>query len=201
VDNVGVNPSAPEESWRTKRPTPCITTISTRKKRRVIVVGDSLLKETEGPICGADPPHREVCCFPGARVRDITRKLPSLVQPSDCYLLLLFHVGGDKVAVHSPRVIKRDFRVLGRLVRESGAQVIFSSLLPVAGGDVARNRWTQSINTWLRGWCHRHSFGFFDNGMAYTAPDLMASDGIHLSQSGKRTFAQELAGLIGRTLN
>jgi len=84
-------------------------------------------------------------------------------------------------------------------VRESRAQVIYSSLLPVAGSDVARNRQTQSINTWLRGWCHQHSFGFFDNGMAYTAPALLASNGI--SQRGKRIFAQELAGLIGRALN
>ncbi|KAK4813943.1 hypothetical protein QYF61_003013 [Mycteria americana] len=43
--------------------------------------------------------------------------------------------------------------------------------------------------------------GFFDNGMAYTAPGLLASDGIHLSQRGKRIFAQELAALINRALN
>jgi len=41
--------------------------------------------------------------------------------------LLLFHMGGDEVAVRGPRVIKRDFRALGWLVRESEAQVIFSS--------------------------------------------------------------------------
>jgi len=85
-------------------------------------------------------------------VRDITRKLSSLVQPSDDYLLLLFHlllttycVGGDEVAVHSARVIKRDFRALGWLVRKSGALVIFSSLLPAVGGDVARNRQTDLL--------------------------------------------------------
>ena len=96
---------------------------------------------------------------------------------------------------------KRDFRALGQLVRESRAQVIFSSLLPVAGSNIGRNRWAQSINTRLRGWCHHHSFGFFDNGMAYMAPGLPASGGIHLSQRGKRVFAHELAGLtdkIGR---
>jgi len=134
-------------------------------------------------------------------VRDITRKLPSLVQPSDYYPLLLFHVEGDEVAVRSPRVIKRDFRALGQLVRESGAQVIFSALLPVVGNDIGRNSWAQSINTWLRGWCCHHHFGFFDNGMAYTAPGLLASNGSHLSQRGKRVFAQELAGLIDSALN
>ena len=33
------------------------------------------------------------------------------------------------------------------------------------------------------------------------APDLMTSDGIHLSQRDKRVFAHKLAGLFGRSLN
>jgi len=37
--------------------------------------------------------------------------------------------------------------------------------------------------------------------MAYTAPGLLASDGVHLSQRGKRVFAQELGEFIGRALN
>jgi len=100
------------------------------------VVGDSPLRGTEGLISWADPPLREVCCLPGARVKDIARKIPRLVRPSDYYPLLLFHVGADEVAVSSPRVIKKKFKALGRLVKESGAQVIFSSLLPVVGRDV-----------------------------------------------------------------
>ncbi|KAK4810861.1 hypothetical protein QYF61_008833 [Mycteria americana] len=123
VDNEDVNPSTPEERPRPERHTPRITTTSTKKKRCVIVVGDSLLRGTEGPICHADTSHREVCCLPGARVRDITRKLPSLVEPSDYYLLLLFHVGGDEVAVCGPREIKRDFRALGRKVTWPTAQM------------------------------------------------------------------------------
>ncbi|KAK4816534.1 hypothetical protein QYF61_017735 [Mycteria americana] len=71
----------------------------------------------------------------------------------------------------------------------------------VAGSDIGRNRWTQSINTCLCGWCHHHKFGFFNNGMVYTAPGLLVSDGIHLYQRGKRVFAHELAGLIDRALN
>jgi len=44
VDNVGVDPSTTEELQRPAIPTPHITTTSTRKKRWVIVVGDSLLR-------------------------------------------------------------------------------------------------------------------------------------------------------------
>ncbi|KAK4822673.1 hypothetical protein QYF61_019040 [Mycteria americana] len=71
--------STPEVSPRSEERTSHINTTSTRKRRRVIVVGDSLLKGTEGPICRTDPPLREFCCLPGARVKDITRVLPSLL--------------------------------------------------------------------------------------------------------------------------
>jgi len=86
-------------------------------------------------------------------------------------------------------------------MRESGAQVIFSSLHPIVGSVTGRNRQAQSSNTWLYGWCHHHSFGFFDRGMPYMAPGLLAPKWSHLSQRGKRVFDQELAGVIGRALN
>lgn len=61
------------------------------------MVGDSLRRGMEGPIYRPDPDlsHREVCCLPGARVRDITRKLPELVHPTDYYLLLIVQVDSD----------------------------------------------------------------------------------------------------------
>ncbi|KAK4817118.1 hypothetical protein QYF61_027981 [Mycteria americana] len=110
------SPSTPEVSPRSEKCTSHINTTSTRKRRWVIVVGNSLLRGTEGPLCRTDPPLREVCCLPGARVKDITRIRPSLVQPSDYYPLLLFHVGGDEAATRSPSAIKRDFRALGWLL-------------------------------------------------------------------------------------
>ena len=120
--------STPEVSPRSEECTSRINTTSTRKKRQVIAVGDSLLRGTEGPICQTDPPLREVCCLPGARVKDVTRILPSLVRPSDYYPLLLFHVGGDEAATQSPRAIKRDFRALGRLVTWTPEHRLFSPL-------------------------------------------------------------------------
>ncbi|KAK4827179.1 hypothetical protein QYF61_015141 [Mycteria americana] len=116
VEDGDDSPSTPEVSSRSEERTSRINTTSTRKRRRVIVVGDSLLRGTEGPICRTDPPLREVCCLLGARVKDVTRIFPSLVRPSDYYPLLLFHVGGDEAATRSPRAIKRDFRALGRLL-------------------------------------------------------------------------------------
>lgn len=46
---------------------PHIRTTPGRKQRSVTVVGDSLLRRTEGSVCQPDPSHREACCLPGAR--------------------------------------------------------------------------------------------------------------------------------------
>ncbi|KAK4826596.1 hypothetical protein QYF61_010358 [Mycteria americana] len=64
------NGSSSLEVWlRLSRPTPCVKTASIKKKRQVILIGDSLLKGTEGSICRPDPLLREVCCLPGAWVK------------------------------------------------------------------------------------------------------------------------------------
>ena len=62
-------------------------------------------------------------------------------------------------------------------------------------------RKTQVVNKWQRGWCCHRFFGFFDHGVIYLAPGLMAAEGCHLSLRGKWILAQELAGLIERTSN
>lgn len=63
--------------------------------------------------------------------------------------LLLFHMGANENAIRSPKVIKRDFRALGRLEKGSVAQVVFLSSLPVVRNNTETNRQTQLINAWL----------------------------------------------------
>ena len=144
-----------------KRLTPHLTAASTRKYRRVVVIGDSLLRGTEGPICRPEPTHKEVCCLPGARVRDISRKLPGLIRPSDYYPLLIIQAGRDEIAEKSLRSIKKDFRGLGRVVDGAGMQVVFSSIPSVTGKGTERIQKTHLLNKWLRGWCKHRNFGFF----------------------------------------
>ncbi|RMC20193.1 hypothetical protein DUI87_01039 [Hirundo rustica rustica] len=170
-------------------------------RRRVIVVGDSLLRGSEGPICQPDPSHREVCCLPGARVQNITERLPVLIQPSDYYPLLILQAGSDEIEKRSVKAIKRDFRALGQAIDRAGAQVVFCSVPLVAEENDERNRRTHIINKWLKGWCHRQNFGFFDHGEIFTTPALLEPNGIHLSVKGKRFLTHELAELVERALN
>ena len=169
MDDVDGSPSSPEAMPRAERLTPCIMTTSTRKKSSVVVVGDSLLRSTEAPICQTNPPLREVCCLPRTWVKDITRKLPSLVRPLSYYPLLLFHAGGGKASTSSPRAIKREFKVLGLLVRESGAQVVFSSLLQLQAATLEETDGPSLLTHGSVAGVTAIVLGFSDNGMTYMA--------------------------------
>ena len=117
----------------------------------MIVVGKSLWRGTEDPVCQPDPTHWEVCSFPWARVRDISRKLPILIQTSDYYPLLIAQASSDEISEKSLRIIKKDFRGLGWLVDGMGVQVVFSSIHSMSGKDTERSRKTYLVSTWLRG--------------------------------------------------
>lgn len=89
------------------------------------------------------------------------------------------------------------FRAWGQLLGESGVQVVVFFLLPVVGSDAGKTRWSQSINTWLRGGCHHHSLRFFDDGMANMAPGFLLSDGIPLSQRARGVLLRSWWGRMG----
>ena len=56
---IGESPSVQERLPKASQSAPCFAT-SVRKKRKAVVIGDSLLRATEGQICRLDLSHREV---------------------------------------------------------------------------------------------------------------------------------------------
>jgi len=73
-------------------------------------------------------------------------------------------------------------------------QVVVSYIPSVAGNSTEWGRKTHLVNRWLRDRCHRSNFGFFYHREVYTAPGLLVTDGVQLSQSGKRILAHKLQG-------
>jgi len=144
-----------------------------------------------------------VCCILGAKVRDVTKRVPQLVKSTDYCPLLLFHVGTNDTASHLWNVgrIKEDFKALGMKAKSFGTQVIISSILPVGGRGSARNRHIMGINSWLHGWCCREDFAFYDNGTFFNDYNLLERDGTHLSRRGKGIFGSRLPNLLWRALN
>ena len=72
-----------------------------KKKRKVVVVGDSLLHGIETKICREDPWTHQICCFPGGWIRDVMEGLPSLIKSTDIYPFPFVHVGINNTAKRS----------------------------------------------------------------------------------------------------
>ena len=94
----------------------------------MIVVGDSMWRGLEATISQPDLSSGEVFCMSRIWIQDVVERLPKLVQTSNCYLLLFFHVTTNDTARSNLESIKTDYRALEVIVRDTGAQVLFSVL-------------------------------------------------------------------------
>lgn len=73
------------ELTKTSQSTRWITTTGAKKERKVIVVGNSIMRGTEGSVSQLDLSHREIFCFPGAQVRESLDKFSPLII-THCWL-------------------------------------------------------------------------------------------------------------------
>jgi len=134
-------------------------------------------------------------------VRDVARKITCLVKPSDYYPLLVFHVGDEEVGKISSWVIKRDFSALGRLLKGSGVQAVFSSVLSVGDLDPYKRRRVDMLNEWLCEWCHTQGFGYYGLGHSLEKGGMLTADGNRLTRRATNILGNKLAGLVSRALN
>ncbi|CAM4645757.1 unnamed protein product [Caretta caretta] len=72
-------------------------------------------------------------------------RLPRL-KTSDHYPFLLLHVGTNDTAKNDFEQITADYVALGRRIKEFEAQVVFSSILPVEGKGLGRDRPIVEVN-------------------------------------------------------
>ena len=86
-------------------------------------------------------------------------------------------------------------------MKNSGAQVVFSSVLQVRGMERERADRIKKINKWLWEWCNERGFGYLSNGTTLEKYGLLGEDGVHLSDKEKTIFGSKLSNLIRRALN
>lgn len=75
------------------------------------------MRSTEAAIYHLDNLSREVCCLPGAHVRDVKESLLCLIKHENYYPLILIQVGSQKAATRKPQNIKKDFASLGKTLK------------------------------------------------------------------------------------
>ena len=148
---------------------------STTKKGWVLVTGDSLLEGNEVPIFHPDGLFIDACCLPEAHARDVQNTLPYLINQDDYYSLVVIQVWSWEAAKSKLHNIRKDFASLGKSLKGSGAQAVFSSGLPGRGRVLERGR---RIDYLLRGWHWDQNFGEYDLGQAFERPEIWVSDGM-----------------------
>lgn len=120
-------------------------------------------KRYRSTICQPDGLTREMYWLLRAHIRDVAKRLPSLIQSTDYYPLLMFHVGTSDRTRSSMRRIK-DYRALGVALRDSRVQVVFSSILPVKGKRFEKAGRIWQINKLLPDWCHSQKLVYLNHG-------------------------------------
>lgn len=161
----------------------------------------TLRRGTEAPSCLLDIQSSELCCLPGAKIQGVTERLPQLVQSTDRYRLLLFHVGTNDMVKESLSKIKKDFRALEAQMKGTDAPMIFSSVFPVRDRGVDWSQCILQIYTWPRGWCHCQGFVFYNHRTFFNEYSLLERNGIHLPRRGRRIFTSRLADVVNCVLN
>jgi len=108
-------------------------------------------------------------------VRDVARNITRLVKPSDYYPLLVFYIGNEEVGKISSWVLKRDLSALGRLLKGSGSQVVFS-VLSVGDCDPHNRGRVEMLNEWLCEWCCTQGFGYYGLGRNLEKGRMLAAN-------------------------
>ena len=173
-----------------------------RKKKTAVVIGDSMVRGTDRRFCGRDRDSRMVCCLPGARVRDVSDRVHSVLKWEGDQPDVVVHIGTNDVGRKSEEVLKSEYRELGRKLKSRTPRVVISGLLPVPCASEGRSRMLGRMNTWLRNWCRGQGFRFLDHwDLFWGRWDLYKRDGLHLNYKGTNILAGRFASVIGEGLN
>ena len=97
-------------------------------------------------------------------------------------------------------MIKRDFRALGRLLKGSGAQVVFSSVLSVGDWDPHKRKRVDTLNDRLSEWCRAQGCGYYGLGHSLEKGGMLTADGSRLTRRATDMLGNTLAGLVSRAL-
>ncbi|XP_055498195.1 uncharacterized protein LOC129701166 [Leucoraja erinacea] len=172
------------------------------KKRRTIVIWDSIVRGLDRRFCGRRQETRMVVCLPGTRVRDVSERVQDILKWEGEEPEVVVHIGTNDIGRKREAVLKGEFRELGRELRRRTAKVTISGLLPVPRDSESSNGARWRINEWMKDWCSGYGFKFLDHWELFWGRcDLYRKDGLHLNSRGTNILAGRFAKATGETIN
>ncbi|KAI4905682.1 hypothetical protein NFI96_009315, partial [Prochilodus magdalenae] len=149
----------------------------------VYVIGSSIVHHVRVHGASGDA---TVTCFPGARVLDIARRLPTALSNRNAFGTVVIHVGTNDICARQSEVLKEHYQTLLDTARKStNARIVISGPLPTYRKGCERFSRLFGLQSWLRGWCAVNGLGFVDNWSSFwEQPALYRRDGLHPSRLG-----------------
>ncbi|KAI4901609.1 hypothetical protein NFI96_007588 [Prochilodus magdalenae] len=139
------SPPTPTPVSRPPSPTPAPRASS---QDSVYVIGSSIVRHVRVHGARGDA---TVACFPGARVLDIARRLPTALSNCNAFGTVVIHVGTNDICARQSEVLKEHYQTLQDTARKStNARIVISGPLPTYRKCCERFSRLFGLQSWLR---------------------------------------------------
>ena len=167
------------------------SSVITKKRKKIIIFSDSILKNLRMGEFNSFIKKREVSlkAFPGAKARQLNHYTIPLLE-DNTYDGAIIHVGKNNLLSNDKStndICKEIINIVLRCRNDNIGMIFISS---IAYSSKVNPSLLQQLNGLLFDECRRNGFKFVDNG-AVSEIDLW-TDGIHMIESGKRIIENNL---------
>ena len=158
-----------------------------------LVVGSSLVRGVVLP----GVPDSETLCFPGARVRSLSRRLPAILDNHPGLQRIIIHVGTNDIRARTSEILARDYIAMIDATLARNVKVIVSGPLPThrSGNDRWARLWGYHLR--LQQICVDKGLQFVDNFDLFNCNEpWFKRDGLHLLPEGTRQFSMNITKVV-----
>ncbi|XP_076836831.1 uncharacterized protein LOC143482368 [Brachyhypopomus gauderio] len=180
------------------RPTPPSPAPAPKKnKGGILVIGDSITRHVKISLPGAKRTPT-VSCFPGARVLDVARRLPSALKQRDDFGTVVLHVGAVDTFARRSEILKEHYRSLLDTVRKkTSARLVVSGPLPTFRRGCELFSRLFCLHSWLRDTCSSAGVDYIDHWESFRErPSLYRRDGLHPSRLGSAVLSRNIEDVL-----
>ncbi|XP_068070352.2 uncharacterized protein isoform X1 [Danio rerio] len=163
----------------------------------VAIIGDSIVRHVRAASSKGNKVR--TFCFPGARVKNISTQIPTILGAAESPGAVVLHVGTNDTGLRQSEILKKDFRSLIETVRRTSpaTQIIVSGPLPTYRRGNERFSRLLALNEWLITWCKEQKLLFANNwNLFWERPRLFRPDGLHPSRAGAELLSDNISRLL-----
>uniref|UniRef100_A0A3B1JEG4 SGNH hydrolase-type esterase domain-containing protein n=1 Tax=Astyanax mexicanus TaxID=7994 RepID=A0A3B1JEG4_ASTMX len=166
-------------------------------KGSTLIVGDSIVRHLK--VSNAKG-NAAVSCFPGARVLDVARRLPTVLRHRGDPGTVILHVGTNDTSARRSEVLKEHFcTLLDTARRLTRARLLISGPMPTYRRGSQPFSRLYALHCWLRDWCSASGISYVDNWESFRErPALFHRDGLHPSRLGSTVLSGNIEAVLRR---